>query len=154
VVESCVNYVGVELNTASPALLRYVSGLNQLTARRLYDHRLANGPFRNREQLKEVPGFGEAAFVQAAGFLKIADGDNALDATWIHPESYEVARNALDKLGCTLAEVQQKELPLPVAEKLTDLQSHAEQFAADWHVGQMTLRDIFAQLTRPGRDPR
>ena len=89
VVESCVNYVGVDLNTASPALLRYVSGLNQLTARRLYDHRTANGPFTSREQLKEVSGFGEATFVQAAGFLKIGDGENPLDATWIHPESYD-----------------------------------------------------------------
>ena len=70
VVESCVNYVGVDLNTASPALLRYVSGLNQLTARRLYEYRAQHGPFRNREQLKEVPGFGEATFVQAAGFLE------------------------------------------------------------------------------------
>ena len=91
VVESCVNYVGVDVNTASPALLRYVSGMNQLTARRVYEHRRQNGPFRNREQLKEVPGFGEATFVQAAGFLKIAGGENPLDATWIHPESYEVA---------------------------------------------------------------
>ena len=70
VVESCVNYVGVDLNTASPALLRYVSGLNQLTARRVYDHRTASGPFKSREQLKEVSGFGEATFVQAAGFLE------------------------------------------------------------------------------------
>ncbi len=85
VVESCVNYVGVDVNTASPALLRYVSGLNQLTARRLYEHRREHGPFRTREQLREVPGLGEATFVQAAGFLKIPSGDNPLDATWIHP---------------------------------------------------------------------
>src|SRR6185295_15085569 len=78
VVESCVNFVGVNLNTASPALLRYVSGLNQLTARRVYDHRVAQGPFRSREQLKEVSGFGEATFVQAAGFLKIDGGENPL----------------------------------------------------------------------------
>jgi len=87
VVESCVNYVGVDVNTASPALLRYVSGLNQLTARRMYEYRRQNGPFRNREQLRLVPGFGEATFIQAAGFLKITGGDNPLDATWIHPES-------------------------------------------------------------------
>src|SRR5262249_8691824 len=111
VVESCVNYVGVDVNTASPALLRYVSGLNQLTARRVYDHRLANGPFRNREQLKEVPGFGEAAFVQAAGFLKIADGGNPLHAPWFHPVSYEGARNAPYKLGSTPTEMQHEALP-------------------------------------------
>jgi competence ComEA-like helix-hairpin-helix protein len=87
VVESCVNFVGVDVNTASPALLRYVSGLNQLTARRLYEYRREHGPFRTREQLREVPGLGEATFVQAAGFLKILGGDNPLDATWIHPES-------------------------------------------------------------------
>ncbi len=92
VVESCVNYVGVDLNSASAALLGYVSGLNQLTARRVYEYRQQHGPFRRREQLKEVPGIGEATYVQAAGFLKIVDGENPLDATWIHPESYEIAQ--------------------------------------------------------------
>ncbi len=103
VVESCVNYVGVDVNTASPALLRYVSGLNQLTARRVYEHRRQHGPFRNRQQLRDVPGFGEATFVQAAGFLKIAGGDNPLDATWIHPESYPVAGQILERLGASPA---------------------------------------------------
>jgi protein Tex len=154
VVESCVNYVGVDVNTASPALLRYVSGLNQLTARRVYDHRLANGPFRNREQLKEVAGFGEATFVQAAGFLKIADGDNPLDATWIHPESYEVARQALERLGFSLADLRQKDTTAAIAQKVAEFNGQTERLAADWHVGLMTLRDILAQLTRPGRDPR
>jgi uncharacterized protein len=105
VVESCVNYVGVDVNTASVSLLRYVSGLNQLTARRLYDHRRQHGPFRTREQLKDVPGMGEATYIQAAGFLKISDGDNALDATWIHPESYEVVRRVADKLSLDLNEL-------------------------------------------------
>jgi uncharacterized protein len=105
VVESCVNFVGVDVNTASPSLLRYVSGLNQLTARRLYEYRQQNGPFRNREQFKEVPGFGDATFVQAAGFLKIVAGDNPLDATWIHPESYEVARRAIGELGGSVSEL-------------------------------------------------
>ena len=154
VVESCVNYVGVDVNTASPALLRYVSGLNQLTARRVYDHRLANGPFKNREQLKEVSGFGEQTFVQAAGFLKIAEGDNPLDATWIHPESYEVAQQALGKLGFSLDDLRQKETTANIAQKVEELAIQTEQLAADWHVGLMTLRDILAQLTRPGRDPR
>ena len=112
VVESCVNFVGVDVNTASPALLRYVSGLNQLTARRIFDHRCKNGPFRNREQLKEVPGVGEATFVQAAGFLRIPDGDNPLDATWIHPESYASAERILQKLGSSVATLA-KEKPAP-----------------------------------------
>ena len=105
VVESCVNFVGVDANTASPALLRYISGLNQLTARRFYEYRREHGPFRSREEFKKVPGFGEAAFVQSAGFLKIGDGDNPLDATWIHPESYDVARRVLDRLGSSVQEL-------------------------------------------------
>jgi uncharacterized protein len=105
VVESCVNYVGVDVNTASPALLRYVSGLNQLTARRLYEYRREHGPFRSRQQFRDVPGFGAAAFVQAAGFLKINGGEHPLDATWIHPESYEVAERVLEKLDCSLQQL-------------------------------------------------
>jgi uncharacterized protein len=99
VVNSCVNFVGVELNSASPSLLGYVSGLNQLTARRIYEYRQQHGPFRNREQIKAVPGIGEATFVQAAGFLRISNGDNPLDSTWIHPESYDVARRVLERLN-------------------------------------------------------
>jgi uncharacterized protein len=105
VVESCVNYVGVDVNTASPALLRYVSGLNQLTARRLYEYRQRHGPFRNRDQFKQVPGIGEATFVQAAGFLRIPGGDNPLDATWIHPESYPTALRVIERLGGNVAEL-------------------------------------------------
>jgi uncharacterized protein len=152
VVESCVNYVGVDLNTASPALLRYVSGLNQLTARRVYDHRTASGPFKSREQLKEVSGFGEATFVQAAGFLKISDGDNPLDGTWIHPESYEIANRVLEKLGCSPAELTKKEAMGELAGKAGALD--LDELAAELNVGPLLLKDIVAQLTRPGRDPR
>ncbi len=105
VVESCVNLVGVDVNAASPALLSYVSGLNKLTARRIYDYRREHGPFKDRESFKQVAGFGEAAFIQAAGFLKIVIGDNPLDATWIHPENYEVARKILDRLGSNVEEL-------------------------------------------------
>jgi transcriptional accessory protein Tex/SPT6 len=152
VVESCVNYVGVDLNTASPALLRYVSGLNQLTARRLYDHRSQNGPFKNREQLKEVPGFGEATFVQAAGFLKITDGDHALDVTWIHPESYEAARKVLERLSRSEADLAKKETAAELSEQVKSLDVKA--LAEELQVGQLTLKDIVSQFTRPGRDPR
>ena len=152
VVESCVNYVGVDLNTASPALLRYVSGLNQLTARRLYDYRSQNGPFRNREQLKGVPGFGEAAFVQAAGFLKIGDGDNPLDATWIHPESYALAQQVLARMDCTLADLAEKEAASRIAERTAKLE--LDGLTAQLDAGAMLLKDILAQLARPGRDPR
>lgn len=152
VVASCVNYVGVDLNTASPALLRYVSGLNQLTARRVYDYRIANGPFKNREELKEIQGFGEATFVQAAGFLKITGGENTLDATWIHPESYGVAEQILENLGAKTADLQEKETSAAVAQRLGKLP--LEQLAAQLATGTLTLHDIVSQLTRPGRDPR
>ncbi len=152
VVESCVNYVGVDVNTASPALLRYVSGLNQLTARRIYEHRREHGPFRSREQLREVPGFGEATFVQAAGFLKIAAGDNPLDGTWIHPESYEMAGQVLANLEHTVSDLTDKQAVAALTERTTavDLDAMAEQLG----VGALTLKDILAQLARPGRDPR
>ncbi len=152
VVESCVNYVGVDLNTASPALLRYVSGLNQLTARRLYDYRRQNGPFKNREQLKDVPGFGESAFVQAAGFLKIDAGDNPLDATWIHPESYDVAQQVLERIECTTSDLADKEALARVAERAAQLE--LDTLSEQLDAGALLLRDILAQVTRPGRDPR
>lgn len=152
VVESCVNYVGVDVNTASPALLRYVSGLNQLTARRLYEHRRENGPFKDREQLRAVPGLGEATFVQAAGFLKIPNGDNPLDSTWIHPESYPVAQRALERLHGALADLRDKETAAALAERIA--QVDLESLAKELEVGVLTLKDILAQLARPGRDPR
>jgi uncharacterized protein len=116
VVESCVNFVGVDVNSASPALLRYVSGMNALTARRVYEYRREKGPFKNREELKQVPGFGEQTFVQAAGFLKVIGGENPLDATWIHPESYDIARRVLDSMGCDVAELA-KAVPAPAKEE-------------------------------------
>ncbi|MHB9045514.1 MAG: Tex family protein [Pirellulales bacterium] len=152
VVESCVNYVGVDLNTASPALLRYVSGLNQLTARRLYEHRQTHGPFTNREQLKDVSGFGEVTFIQAVGFLKISGGDNPLDATWIHPESYTAAQRVLTKLDCSLADLAEKKISADLAQRAAALDRAA--FAAELGVGVHLLDDILSQLTRPGRDPR
>lgn len=152
VVESCVNFVGVDVNTASPALLRYVSGLNQLTARRLYEHRLQHGPFSTREQIKEVPGFGDVTFVQAAGFLKIVGGANPLDATWIHPESYEIASRVMAKLNCTPADLAAKEAGQPTTGQLP--RPDATALAAELQVGTLLLRDILAQLARPGRDPR
>ncbi len=152
VVESCVNYVGVDVNTASPALLRYVSGLNQLTARRVYEHRQEHGPFRNREQLREVPGFGEATFVQAAGFLKITGGDNPLDATWIHPESYEAASRVMAHFECGPADPSDKEAAKRLRAQIGKVDVAA--LARELQVGGLLLKDILAQLVRPGRDPR
>lgn len=152
VVESCVNYVAVDVNTASPALLRYVSGLNQLTARRVYEHRREHGPFRNREQLRAVPGFGEATFVQAAGFLKIIGGDNPLDTSWIHPESYPVATKILEKFGSKPADLTDKDAAAALAQRVATIDLEAT--AKELNVGTLTLKDILAQLARPGRDPR
>jgi transcriptional accessory protein Tex/SPT6 len=152
VVESCVNYVGVDLNTASPALLRYVSGLNQLKGRQIYDYRQANGPFKSREQLKEVPGFGEASFVQAAGFLKITDGEAPLDATWIHPESYTVARTVLERLETNESELAKKEATAILAEQVKTLD--VPTLSKELEVGELSLANILTELTRPGRDPR
>ena len=115
VVESCVNYVGVNVNSASPALLGYVSGLNSLTARKIYEHRQANGPFKNREQLKDVSGIGDSTYVQAAGFLRIVDGENPLDGTWIHPESYEAATKVLEAIGFSATDLQASPVDSPPA---------------------------------------
>ena len=152
VVESCVNYVGVDVNTASPALLRYVSGLNQTMAKGFQEWRAKNGAFTSRAQFLEVPGFGEAAHVQAAGFLKITGGINPLDATWIHPESYEVAGKVLERLGGTPEDLTNRQRAGALAEKAAslDLPSLAEEFG----VGRLLLADIVDQLARPGRDPR
>src|SRR5262249_40075920 len=112
VVESCVNFVGVDVNSASPALLRYVSGMNALTARRVYEHRREKGPFKKRDELKQGAGFGDQTLVQSAGFLKVIGGENPLDATWIHPESYDIARRVLEKIGCDVADLA-KTVPAP-----------------------------------------
>ncbi|MSR25826.1 MAG: S1 RNA-binding domain-containing protein [Planctomycetaceae bacterium] len=152
VVESCVNYVGVDANTASPALLRYVSGLNQTMAKGFQEWRAKNGAFTSRAQFLEVPGFGEAAHVQAAGFLKITSGSNPFDSTWIHPESYEVAAKVLERLGGTPEDLTNRQRAGALAEKAAalDLPSLAEELG----VGRLLLSDIVDQLARPGRDPR
>ena len=152
VVQSCVSYVGVELNSASTPLLRYVSGMNQLTARRVYEHRTQNGPFKNRQQLMEVSGLGNATFVQAAGFLKIVGGDQPLDATWIHPENYEAAKKLLEKLGVDPATVSAGTSATQIGELVAQLDRQA--LAAELGVGQLALDDMIEALCRPGRDPR
>jgi protein Tex len=152
VISSCVNFVGVDLNTASVPLLRHVSGLNQLTARRVVDHRKEKGPFVRREQLMEVEGIGPATFTQAAGFLKIPGGENPLDRTWVHPESYAVATRLLEKLGFAPEAVRDKEQLAALREKLN--QADLPALARELEVGEPTLRDIFEALARPERDPR
>ncbi len=152
VISSCVNFVGVDVNTASVPLLRHVSGLNQLTARRLVDYRKDHGPFTTREQLQQIEGIGPASFTQAAGFLKIRDGEEPLDRTWIHPESYGVARRLLEKLECQPDAVRDKEKLNELRAKLALV--NVVELARELETGEFTLRDIIEVLSRPERDPR
>lgn len=151
VVESCVNFVGVDLNTASPSLLMHVSGFNQLIARRVVEHREKSGRFKSRKQLLDVPGVGPATFTQAAGFLKL-DGDEPLDNTWIHPESYEVARMLLSRCDLSPDLLRPGADPSPLRERLSAIE--APRLASELTVGLPTLTDIVDALLRPGRDPR
>jgi uncharacterized protein len=151
VVESAVNQVGVEVSTASPALLTFVAGIGPKLAERIVAYRDENGPFPARQALRKVPGLGPKAFEQAAGFLRVRDGDNPLDASAIHPESYPAAEAVLAKAGLNL------EAPLSQRKSALDalLQKQPlEKLAAELGVGVPTLADIFEQLIRPGRDPR
>jgi uncharacterized protein len=148
VVESAVNYVGVDLNTASVELLHYVSGINAAVAKNLVDYRNEYGRFKSRAELKKVPRLGPKAFEQAAGFLRLRESGNPLDNTPVHPESYGVAKELLSMLGCTLQDVGSSKL----REKLEDVD--LEGIAAATGAGIPTLRDIIDSLKKPGRDPR
>lgn len=152
VISSCVNFVGVDLNTASIPLLRHVSGLNQLTARRVVEYRTEKGPIANREQLMQVDGVGPATYTQAAGFLKLREGENPLDATWVHPESYPAATQLLEKLGFAPDVVRHKDQLQALRAQLNEADIAA--LAQELQVGEPTLRDICEALARPERDPR
>ncbi|MGC9356500.1 MAG: Tex family protein [Anaerolineae bacterium] len=149
VVESVVNRVGVDLNTASPALLQHISGIGPKTAEAIVAHRDARGPFSGREGLLEVSGIGPKTFEQAAGFLRVPEGGEPLDATPIHPESYDVARALLARLDLPLGDPR-------LTDRLRDLRHGADldALAADLGTGRPTLEDILDALARPGRDPR
>jgi uncharacterized protein len=146
VVQSVVNHVGVNVNTASAPLLRYVAGISLRVADAIVRHRDEHGPFRRREELKKVKGLGEKTYQQAVGFLKIPGGDNLLDNTFIHPESYPVVERLFVQLG---ARGDEKGLPT----KIEALRRKAD-LAATLEVGQPTLIDILDSLAKPGRDPR
>ena len=151
VVESAVNQVGVEINTASPALLSFVSGIGPGLAARIVSYRDKKGTFSERQDLLDVPGMGEKTYQQAAGFLRIRDGKDPLDTTAIHPESYSAARKVIQQAGISLnEEAQIKEQALIQFSK----KRSAEDLASSLKVGVPTLVDIFKQLVRPGRDPR
>jgi len=144
-VESCVNYVGVDLNTASKELLTFVSGITPTIANNIVAHRNQQGAFRDRRQLLKVPKLGPKAFEQAAGFLRIRNGDNPLDNTAVHPESYGVVQAIAADLGVPLADVPR----VPEKLKTVSLKKYATAT-----IGEPTLRDILAELEKPGRDPR
>lgn len=144
-VESCVNYVGVDLNTASKELLTSVSGITSAIANNIVQYRNENGAFKNRRQLLKVPKLGPKAFEQAAGFLRIRNGDNPLDNTAVHPESYAVVKNIASDLNLELKQVTQ------IAENLK--KADLKKYVTDT-VGEPTLRDIIKELEKPGRDPR
>ncbi|MFZ5944420.1 MAG: Tex family protein [Bacillota bacterium] len=151
VVESCVNSVGVEVNTASSALLQYVAGLTKSTADGIVKYREENGKITNREQLMKVPRLGQKAFVQCAGFIRIADGSNPLENTPVHPESYQAAERLLAILGFGINELN--------TEKITQIRSslakvNLREMAQRLEIGEPTLKDIMEALQKPGRDPR
>jgi uncharacterized protein len=150
VVESCVNFVGVDVNTASASLLTYVSGLNKRTAENIIKYREKHGKFNKRSELNEVTGLGEKAFEQSAGFLKIRDGENPLDNTFIHPESYSAAEKLLTKLNLTVAKVNDSGTLI----KLFIKQKGTKILAGEIGIGEPTLIDIIDNLEKPGRDPR
>ena len=150
VVESCVNHVGVDLNTASASLLTYVSGLNKRIAENIIKHREEKGKFNSRKEIKKVKGIGEKAFEQAAGFLKIPNGENPFDNTFIHPESYKATEKLLEKLNIPMAKVKESGAMI----SLIVNQKGTKKLAEEIGIGEPTLIDIIENLKKPGRDPR
>ena len=152
VVEDAVNKVGVDVNTATPSLLSYVSGINSSIAKNIVKYRDENGKLKNRKQLLKVPKLGKVAFEQCAGFLRIIDGDNPLEVTAVHPESYDATEKLLDKIGFKKEDLRNKE-------KINSLREHLKsvnvaEMAKELDIGEMTLSDIIEELSKPGRDPR
>ncbi|MFJ2045689.1 Tex family protein [Paenibacillus taichungensis] len=148
VVESAVNHVGVDVNTASPSLLSYVAGVNATIAKNIVKYREENGRFTNRRQLQKVPRLGAKTYEQCVGFMRIGEGENPLDRTPIHPESYKVVDQLFKELQVALDKLGSKELSVLLSEQ------QPEQLAVKLDVGVPTLRDILDSLQRPGRDPR
>jgi uncharacterized protein len=151
VVETVVNRVGVDVNTASPALLTHVAGIGPKLAANIVAHRDAKGPFKSRDALRKVSGLGPKAFEQAAGFMRIQNGSNPLDTSAIHPESYAIAESILALAGLTAASPMSERVP--ALEALT-AKTSLDELAKQLNCGVPTLKDILEQLVRPGRDPR
>ena len=149
VVEDCVNKVGVDLNTASASLLSYISGISKPIAKNIVTYREENGKFTKRSDLKKVPKLGPKAFEQSAGFMRITGGANPLDATSVHPESYDIAKALLEKLGVGL-----DELGTAKAHEATSKIKDYKALSEELNIGEYSLRDIVKELDKPARDPR
>lgn len=152
VVEDAVNEVGVDVNTATPSLLSYVAGINKTIANNIVKYRDENGKLAERKELLKVPKLGKAAFEQCAGFIRIPGGKNALEITGVHPESYSVAENLLNKLGYKKEDLLNKEKQSEIKAKL--LEVNVKETAKELDAGEMTLADIIEEMSKPGRDPR
>lgn len=149
VVENCVNKVGVDLNTASASLLEYISGISKTIAKNIVAYREENGRFVSRSQLLKVAKLGPKAYEQCAGFMRIHDGKNPLDATGVHPESYEATKQLLERLGYCIEDVKERRVE-GIAKKIQDYKKLADEL----NVGEITLQDIVKELEKPARDPR
>lgn len=149
VVEDCVNRVGVDLNTASASLLEYISGISKAIAKNIVTYREENGAFTARSQLLKVAKLGPKAYEQSAGFMRISDGKNPLDATGVHPESYAATKALLEKMGYTLEDVKNRNV-VGISKKIRDY----KKLAKELEIGELTLRDIVKELEKPARDPR
>ena len=152
VVEDAVNKVGVDVNTATPSLLSYVSGINKTIAGNIVKYRDENGKLKERKELLKVPKLGKSAYEQCAGFIRIFDGKNPLEITAVHPESYEVAEKLLDKIGYKKEDLIDKDRLKEIRTKLAEI--NVKNVAKELEVGEMTLQDIVQELSKPGRDPR
>lgn len=152
VVEDAVNSVGVDVNTATPSLLSYVSGINMTIAKNIVNYRDENGELKQRKELLKVPKLGPSAFKQCAGFIRIFDGKNALEVTAVHPESYEVAEKLLTKLGYSVENLKEKSKLEEIKNALSKID--VSKTAEELNVGSLTLKDIIEELSKPGRDPR
>ena len=152
VVEDAVNKVGVDVNTATPSLLSYVSGINKTIANNIVKYRDENGKLKERKELLKVPKLGKVAFEQCAGFIRVFNGKNPLEITSVHPESYEVAENLLKSIGYKKEDLLNKDSLKEIKEKLARV--NIEKTSKELQVGSMTLKDIIDELSKPGRDPR
>ncbi len=152
VVEDSVNKVGVDVNTATPSLLAYVSGINNTIAKNIVKYRDENGKLKERKELLKVPKLGKVAFEQCAGFIRIPDGTNPLENTSVHPESYKPTEKLLELLGFKVADLKDKDNLISLREKLKSV--NVTETAKKLEIGEMTLTDIIAELSKPGRDPR